>query len=99
MQKKLATELVAYGYGNLQLHDDYCGRGMAKSTFAISGSMSDFLEAVGTMMLEYCEAASTLDPTSKGELEQFNSEMQELDPAGGLGALRFDNLMDDVIIY
>lgn len=92
MKKEIAEILVDYN-GNLQIYEDYSGRGMyGKTTYGIQcDDVKDFLDAVGEYFFEMI-----LD--AKDEGDDYDTEMaKELKDA--LSNYQYDSLGMGYIVY
>lgn len=92
MKKEIAEMIADYG-SNLQLHEDYSGRGMyGKTTTAITcDDVDDFFSAVGDLMFDML-----LDAMNEGE-DYDTKDAEEL--RNVLSQFRQDSLGMGYIIY
>lgn len=95
MNQKLAREL--HIQGDLTLDDDYQGRGMSKSTHALTGTFQDFMTALGSLTEELTTEALDCENTPEARAE-FLKNMDELN-LPSLGSICIDNMGKDEYVF
>lgn len=96
MQREIAKRIVVNTFGTLSLHENYSGRGMyGKTTTGIVGSLSDFLESISNLFVDY--SAEMMDEEDEQMKELIMNNVHDL--ADAVRELQTDNMGMDTIFY
>ena len=102
MEQQIAELIVGFG-NDLRIHENYSGRGMyGSTTTGVTGSHSDFMNAIGEAFNELVQRAFCVDPNSEEKIDTDEyAEVEKLteELSGVLGAMRTDSMGYDTIFY